>query len=525
MAKKLLLADDSVTIQKVVGISFANEDVEILTVDNGDDALSRARETLPDIVLADVVMPGKNGYEVCEALKADPRLSHVPVMLLTGTFEAFDEDRASRVGADGHITKPFEAQSLVDQVNQLLARAPRTPAAAASEAHAEVEPSAPAEASVDPAPAEGAPSEPEGAFDFFDEAPSPAAPTGPALREATDTSGVSASSAPSFPEPAAAASSEDEIAEVAAPDTTAFELDAGESAFDFAPMVDEPARAHPGEDPTVVTPEVPTRSAEETGERTVAIGVELPGAEEDEETWPEDDDLDAAFGEDELGSLDVDDPDGDDPGELAALDLDGGTSPPPTDPASAPDATEAPESTEPPEGRELLEEMEPSQDARQTLLDPDAEDAFAVSSSDLGDPLAASGGAEPAPGSPPPTAAAAGPGEPAEEPRQPQELPREAFDEPWDARPASQPGLAPAAEEPQELVTPARDARPDLSPEMRERVHDSLEKIAWEAFADLPDTVVRHAVAKVEEIAWEVIPQMAEALIREEIRRLKGEEE
>jgi CheY-like chemotaxis protein len=101
MAKTLLLADDSVTIQKVVGISFANEDVTLLTVDNGDDAVSR---------------------EVCEAIKSDPELRDTPVLLLTGTFEAFDEERATRVGADGYITKPFEAQALVDQVNARLAR-------------------------------------------------------------------------------------------------------------------------------------------------------------------------------------------------------------------------------------------------------------------------------------------------------------------------------------------------------------------------------------------------------------------
>jgi len=127
MPKTLLLADDSVTIQKVVGISFANEDVVLLTVDNGDDAVSRAREARPDLVLADVMMPGKDGYEVCETLKADPELRHVPVLLLSGTFEPFDEERARRAGADGHITKPFEAQALVDQVNALLARVVEEP--------------------------------------------------------------------------------------------------------------------------------------------------------------------------------------------------------------------------------------------------------------------------------------------------------------------------------------------------------------------------------------------------------------
>jgi CheY-like chemotaxis protein len=119
MAKTLLLADDSVTIQKVVGISFASEDISITTVDNGDDALIKAKELRPDVVLADVVMPGKSGYEVCEAIKADPELRHIPVLLLTGTFEAFDDERAARIGAAGHVAKPFEAQTLVDRVKQL----------------------------------------------------------------------------------------------------------------------------------------------------------------------------------------------------------------------------------------------------------------------------------------------------------------------------------------------------------------------------------------------------------------------
>ena len=99
MPKTLLLADDSVTIQKVVGISFANEDVRLVMVDNGDAAIARARQERPDLILADVVMPGKSGYEVCEAIKADPALRHIPVLLLTGTFEAFDNERASRAGA------------------------------------------------------------------------------------------------------------------------------------------------------------------------------------------------------------------------------------------------------------------------------------------------------------------------------------------------------------------------------------------------------------------------------------------
>jgi CheY-like chemotaxis protein len=161
MPKTLLLADDSVTIQKVVGISFANEDVVLLTVDNGDDAIARAREARPDLVLADVMMPGKDGYEVCEAIKTDRELRHVPVLLLSGTFEPFDEERARRAGADGHITKPFEAQALVDRVNELLARG------AQSVSDATVV--------VSEAPANGS----EAAFDFFEEEFAQTAPSPP----------------------------------------------------------------------------------------------------------------------------------------------------------------------------------------------------------------------------------------------------------------------------------------------------------------------------------------------------------
>ncbi len=155
MPKTLLLADDSVTIQKVVGISFANEDVILLTVDNGDDAIARAREARPDLVLADVVMPGKNGYEVCAAIKNDPEISATPVMLLTGTFEAFDDSRAREVGADGHITKPFEAQALVDRVNQLLEQAAgHSDSASTPEPSPQAEPASPlTDAFDEPGPA------------------------------------------------------------------------------------------------------------------------------------------------------------------------------------------------------------------------------------------------------------------------------------------------------------------------------------------------------------------------------------
>jgi len=120
MPKTLLLADDSVTIQKVVAIIFATEDYRITSVDNGEDALRRARETRPDIVLADAVMPRMNGYELCQAMKADPQLADVPVLILAGTFEPFDEARARAAHADGHISKPFESHALLARVRELV---------------------------------------------------------------------------------------------------------------------------------------------------------------------------------------------------------------------------------------------------------------------------------------------------------------------------------------------------------------------------------------------------------------------
>lgn len=141
MSKKLLLADDSITIQKVIGITFANEDYDLTIVDNGDAALQKARSDRPDLILADVYMPGKNGYEVCAAVKGDPALRGVPVLLLSGTFEPFDEEKAHASGADDWIAKPFESQALIDKVHRLLKKgavtaAPSRPTPAAAPAKA-----------------------------------------------------------------------------------------------------------------------------------------------------------------------------------------------------------------------------------------------------------------------------------------------------------------------------------------------------------------------------------------------------
>ena len=125
MTKKILLADDSLTIQKVVELTFSDSEYDLVCVSNGQRALDRiAAGEVPDLILADVVMPEKNGYEVCEAIKANPATARIPVVLLSGTFEPFDRDRADRLGCDAIVSKPFDSQQLLRQVEQLLSRPP-----------------------------------------------------------------------------------------------------------------------------------------------------------------------------------------------------------------------------------------------------------------------------------------------------------------------------------------------------------------------------------------------------------------
>lgn len=122
--RKLLLADDSITIQKVVDLTFADEGMQVTTVSSGVRAIEKLEEVSPDIVLVDIFMPGEmNGYQVCEHIKRDERFRHIPVMLLVGSFEPFDEAEARRVGADDHLTKPFQSiRQLVSKVGALLGR-------------------------------------------------------------------------------------------------------------------------------------------------------------------------------------------------------------------------------------------------------------------------------------------------------------------------------------------------------------------------------------------------------------------
>jgi CheY-like chemotaxis protein len=121
---KILVADDNSNIQKMVGLALKDQGIEVVAVGNGEAAVRKISESRPDLVLADVFMPVRNGYEVCQYVKDDPSLSHIPVILLVGAFDPLDEQEAQRVGADGVLKKPFvPPDPLISMVKSALARA------------------------------------------------------------------------------------------------------------------------------------------------------------------------------------------------------------------------------------------------------------------------------------------------------------------------------------------------------------------------------------------------------------------
>ena len=121
---KILVADDNSNIQKMVGLALKDQGIDVVAVGNGEAAVRKISDVRPDLVLADVFMPVRNGYEVCNYVKQDSTLSHIPVILLVGAFDPLDEQEAQRVGADGVLKKPFvPPDPLISMVKAALTRA------------------------------------------------------------------------------------------------------------------------------------------------------------------------------------------------------------------------------------------------------------------------------------------------------------------------------------------------------------------------------------------------------------------
>ncbi|MGH9706211.1 MAG: response regulator [Candidatus Acidiferrales bacterium] len=141
---KILVADDNTNIQKMVVLAFQERGIDVVAVGNGESAVRKLNDVNPDLVLADVFMPVRNGYEVCEFIKKDTRMSHVPVILMVGAFDPLDEKEARRVGADGVLKKPFvPPDPLIAMVMSALEKNPRVAAELAKAKEVPAEPPPP----------------------------------------------------------------------------------------------------------------------------------------------------------------------------------------------------------------------------------------------------------------------------------------------------------------------------------------------------------------------------------------------
>ena len=527
MSARILVADDSVTIQKVVELTFSKEDFTLIQARSGEEALRKAKEVRPDLILLDLVMPDKNGYDVCIALRADPMLRTVPIILLAGTFESFDQQRGTQAGANDFVTKPFESQVLIGKVKQLLfskavdarsaAGAPKSP----TEAPTLRIPPAPARPEpptrvVSPPPAEQLPPR-----------PAPAAPSQDDMWQLLD------SPSPSIPPAAPAASPEtpgelrlEEVTAPAAPvspegpslDLGSLDLESVEPAP--APLVTEA----PAVEAIQSLPEslslddllgsgsgVPTsvlRLDGPAGEPATFEAVfELPPME-----TPPLPMVEAGKGEpptlsveDLLGSL-TPAPAGDEAGALDFRDLDLTTLP--EKPATEEQALTAPAQPEAPFDLEASIGLPLEESAPQVASDLPKETPARIDGLDF---LQSVQGLEETPG----VAKAAPPELPVETP------PVQAMEEEVPAKAAAAmaaldetafPGAAAAVED---AAPPLRAEAPAIDmAAMREEV---TTRVAHDLTRELSEKLLE----RFEKIVWEVVPDLAELLISKEIERIR----
>ena len=122
----LLIAEDDPLLIPLLKATFRNSGLRVLTAGTGTQALDLARAERPDLVLLDVGLPEINGYEVCRALKTDPKTSVIQVVMLTARAGLADQRLAAEAGADAYLTKPFSPAVLLDAVRSRLRTAPAT---------------------------------------------------------------------------------------------------------------------------------------------------------------------------------------------------------------------------------------------------------------------------------------------------------------------------------------------------------------------------------------------------------------
>jgi CheY-like chemotaxis protein len=251
MKAQVLVADDSVTIQKVIELTLARAGVELIQAQSAEEAMRKAKESKPDLMLIDHSMPDQSGQELCAALRQDPQLKDVPIILMAAASAAIDEAAGRRAGATAVVTKPFESQTLIDKVKQLLL-APVTPGA-------DIEPlGAPLlEAEV----GMGAGTSPGDTALVLDES---SEELGQEMRIPAEVTGVAPQEVMTQEQP------EERVPTYDLPVTEREEL-----------MLQE---AVPEETPSVQTPEM---AGLEIEDMAAAVGIEMPGARTREERVPE----------------------------------------------------------------------------------------------------------------------------------------------------------------------------------------------------------------------------------------------
>ncbi|MBK6532148.1 MAG: response regulator [Deltaproteobacteria bacterium] len=131
MPKSVFVIDDSATMRKVFEMTFAGEDIAVVTHDSADGAVARARELRPNAIIVDVNLPGTSSYDLVKSLRGEPNLSSVPVYLLYSDHSPLDEAAARAAGAQGAVLKPFDSQAMIDRVRQSVSGATAAAAAAA----------------------------------------------------------------------------------------------------------------------------------------------------------------------------------------------------------------------------------------------------------------------------------------------------------------------------------------------------------------------------------------------------------
>lgn len=499
MAKKILLADDSITIQKVVELTFSDGDYEVTAVNNGAKAIQKLTELRPDIILSDIIMPEKNGYEVCEFVKSHPDFRNIPVVLLTGTFEPFDPDRADKAGCDAVVTKPFESQSLIHKVEELIEQSrSASPAPPSAPAPAEPEttsapwdqpPAAPAAASsfteaaggftaapaFTPAPEPPAPSPFTHDTDIFNAAPHPAPASEMPIEAPAESPFGSPESAFAGETKAFPRMSFDELSnmtptqEVPAP---APESSPAPSPWDEQPpMADHHQFAQPAFEEKAPEAE-PAADLHEEAESPFGAPPPVDDFRTDTRAFPRMnfEDLNAAASQ-------------------AA--------------PAAPPAAEAPAASP---------WDEPPAFSGETKAFPrmSFEDLQAAASQVSAAPETTAPWGEPAP---PPAPAWS---QPEETPAEPAAEVASAFEEPAAApfAPASEP--EPAAAPAWSAPEPAPAAAPQAASGALELNDEQIDRIARRVVQLMSDQVVRN-------IAWEVIPDLAEMVVKERIRQLEAE--